>query len=61
MTKPTQPFRLKNGKRTVFKGTRSQCFEYAKKKGGKHGELSIEKNKKFAWLKGNWAERLKKD
>ena len=50
MTKPTQPYRLKSGRKTVFKGTRSQCLLWAKKKAGKLGELSLEVNKKFAWL-----------
>ena len=51
MTKPTQPFRLKAGRKTVFTGTRSACMTWAKKKGGKYGELALEPNKKFGWIR----------
>ena len=48
MTKPTQPFLVKEGNRTQYSGTRSYCMTKLAK-GKKNGDRVV-KNPKF-WIK----------
>jgi len=43
-----QPFLLKDGKKTIYKGTRSECIS---KLVAKEGDLKVVENPKFKWIK----------
>ncbi len=47
MTKPTQPWLVKSGKRIVHNGSRSKCMTYLAKKNGD----KVVPNPKFKWIK----------
>lgn len=48
--KPTKPYLLKDGRRTIYRGTRSQCMTKMLVKDG--DDLKVVRNPKFKWLKG---------
>ena len=60
MKKPAQPFLVKNGRKTVYRGTRSACMsKYGWAIGADNG-VTLQRNPRFPWTDRETDKRRKR-